>query len=177
MVFSGDLPATCDLYSCMQVSVIVMITKLVENNKRKANQYWPESSGEEHSQQKLDVGGGCKVEHLSTSFQGTYFLRQATYFENPLPGSFCCICLTANRERLSSCTPRSGRILVLQKNQGEKNSSSLNICIRVLLDLVHRAYSLQNCPNKERPGRETKLFTLVLLHFPQAPSWCIAAPE
>ena len=25
----------------------------------------------------LDVGGGCKVEHVSTSYQGTYFLRQA----------------------------------------------------------------------------------------------------
>ena len=25
----------------------------------------------------FDIGGGCKVEHVSTSYQGTYFLRQA----------------------------------------------------------------------------------------------------
>ena len=65
----------------MQVSVIVMMTKLVENTKRKAHQYWPESSGDEPSRQKLEIGGGCSVEHLSTSFQGTYFHRQATSFE------------------------------------------------------------------------------------------------
>ena len=65
----------------MQVSVIVMMTKLVENTKRKAHQYWPESSGDEPSRQKLEIGGGCSVEHLSTSFQGTYFNRQATSFE------------------------------------------------------------------------------------------------
>ena len=83
----------------MQVSVIVMITKLVEKNKRKAHQYWPESSAEDPERQKLDIGGGCKVEHLSTSFQGSYYQRQATYFENPLPGSFCCICRTAGEGR------------------------------------------------------------------------------
>ena len=74
--------------SCMQVSVILMMTKLVENNRRKAHQYWPESSGEDPQRQKLDIGGGCKVEHLSTSFQGGYYQRQATYSENHLARKF-----------------------------------------------------------------------------------------
>ena len=52
-----------------------MITKLVENNKRKAHQYWPEDAGEDPLGLALDVGGGCSVEFVSTSYQGSYFLR------------------------------------------------------------------------------------------------------
>ena len=55
-----------------------MITKLVENNKRKAHQYWPEEAGENPLGLVLDIGGGCSVEFISTSYQGSYFLRQAT---------------------------------------------------------------------------------------------------
>ena len=68
-----------------------MITRLVEKKKLKAHQYWPDSEGEDwklpdsppdpHLGKEvapvLDIGGGCKVEHVSTSYQGTYFLRQA----------------------------------------------------------------------------------------------------
>ena len=47
-----------------------MITRLVEaGERRKAEQYWPENSG------KLEVGGDCWVEHLSTYYQGSYRLR------------------------------------------------------------------------------------------------------
>ena len=57
----------------------MMITKLVENNKRKAHQYWPEDAGEDPLGLVLDIGGGCSVEFVSTSYQGSYFLRQASY--------------------------------------------------------------------------------------------------
>ena len=47
-----------------------MITRLVEvGERRKADQYWPDKSG------KLEVGGGCWLEHLSTYYQGSYHLR------------------------------------------------------------------------------------------------------
>ena len=55
--------------------MIVMITKLVEKNKRKAHQYWPESGGEEPMGPVLDLGEGTKVEYVSTSNQGTYIVR------------------------------------------------------------------------------------------------------
>ena len=60
-----------------QVTVIVMITKLVENHKRKAHQYWPDDDdGDESLGLVFELGGGIRVEHLSSSFQGTYFLRR-----------------------------------------------------------------------------------------------------
>ena len=63
-----------------KVSVIVMITKLVEKNKRKAHQYWPEDTGDDSFGDVLDIGGGFSVKFVSTSFQGSYFLRQEKYF-------------------------------------------------------------------------------------------------
>jgi len=112
-----------------QVSVIVMITKLVEKNKRKAHQYWPESSAEDPERQKLDIGGGCKVEHLSTSFQGSYYQRKFLLH-----------------------LPDSGRREIVQLHTNDWPDLSAPEQPRVLLDLVHRTYNLQNCPNKERPG-------------------------
>ena len=40
-----------------KVSMIVMITKLVEKNKRKAHKYWPEDAGEEPLGLVLEIGG------------------------------------------------------------------------------------------------------------------------
>ena len=62
------------------VSVIVMVTKLVEKNKRKAHQYWPEDTGDDSFGDVLDIGAGFSVKFVSTSFQGSYFFRQEEYF-------------------------------------------------------------------------------------------------
>ena len=59
----------------------MMITKLVEKNKRKAHQYWPEDAGENPLGLVLDIGGGCSVEFVSTSYQGSYFLRQEKFYK------------------------------------------------------------------------------------------------
>ena len=54
----------------MQVSVIMMITRLLEGRKRKAHQYWPDQENP-----LMEIGGGFKVEHVTTS-EGTYFIRK-----------------------------------------------------------------------------------------------------
>ena len=53
-----------------KVGVVVMITALQERNKKKADQYWPDSETE-----ILNIGEGIILEHKSTSYQGTYYHR------------------------------------------------------------------------------------------------------
>jgi len=66
-----------------KVSLIVMITRLVEGQKVKANQYWPDSVEETRMGPELKVAGGITIHHLSTSFQGSYFFRK---FSISIPG-------------------------------------------------------------------------------------------
>ena len=56
MVIQEEVSTLSRLFYFPQVSVIVMITKLVEKNKRKAHQYWPEDAGEESLGLVLDIG-------------------------------------------------------------------------------------------------------------------------
>ena len=57
MVIQEEVSTLSRLFYFPQVSVIVMITKLVEKNKRKAHQYWPEDDGEEPLGLILEIGG------------------------------------------------------------------------------------------------------------------------
>jgi len=63
-----------------EVSVVVMITQLEEgeppNQRRKADQYWPDRQGEEDMGQSVTFLGGIKVDHQSTSTNGSYVLRK-----------------------------------------------------------------------------------------------------
>ena len=56
-----------------EVSVIMMITRLLEGKKRKADQYWPDQE-----QAVVELGEGSRVELVSSSYQGTYHLRKFT---------------------------------------------------------------------------------------------------
>ena len=54
-----------------KVRMIVMLTSLEEGTKKKADQYWPDKD-----QETVDLGNGVKLQHVTTSFQGTYLNRQ-----------------------------------------------------------------------------------------------------
>ena len=57
-----------------QVTVVVMISRLVEKAKLKAHQYWPEGEAGLAGQER-ELGDGYKVKLQATHFTGTFFMR------------------------------------------------------------------------------------------------------
>ena len=118
----------------LKVHVIVMLTKLVENKRRKANQYWPAGNGydvtkgisfiddEEEMGTFLELGGGYHVNTKSTSSNGSYHLRQGNTFykgKSITPsGSLRSGTLMETNVKLFSFRPRNGLIPKLQWIQG-----------------------------------------------------------
>lgn len=103
-----------------KVSLIVMITRLVEGQRVKANQYWPDSAEETKMGPELEVAGEVRIHHLSTSFQGSYFFRK---FSISQPG----------------CETRE----VFQIHTEDWPDLGVPDGTRLLVDLVTRAQSLQ----------------------------------
>ena len=48
-----------------------MLTDLEEGGKKKADKYWPDENAP-----TLDLGNGVTIEHLSTSYQWTFYERK-----------------------------------------------------------------------------------------------------
>ena len=142
-----------------------MITKLIEDGKRKAHQYWPDDTdGEESLGHVYELGGGIRVEHLSSSFQvvvaaviivAVIFVvadyRPVCFTFSPLSrgrtssGGSASSWRTGLNVRSFSSTQRSGRILQLLMSPGLTNDSfqSSSGDFRILLDLVFKASDLQ----------------------------------
>ena len=51
-----------------------MVTQLMETNKVKANQYWPDKDSG-----KMDLEDGASVELMDTSFQSNYHIRRKIF--------------------------------------------------------------------------------------------------
>jgi protein tyrosine phosphatase len=119
-----------------EVKVIVMITRLVEGSgssrKKKADCYWPDKKVEGDSELglEIDLGGGCKVQHLTTSYQGKYFQR-----------------------KFSVWLPDGGIRQVTQIQTELWPDLSAPEGPRILVDLLHRAQDLHVEAGKNSQGR------------------------
>jgi len=119
-----------------EVKVIVMITRLVEGSgsskKKKADCYWPDKKVEGDSELglEIDLGDGCKVQHVSTSYQGKYFQR-----------------------KFSVWLPDGGIRQVTQIQTELWPDLSAPEGPRLLIDLLHRAQDLHVEADKNSNGR------------------------
>jgi len=119
-----------------EVKVIVMITRLVEGSgsskRKKADCYWPDSKVEGDSELglEIDLGGGCKVQHVNTSYQGKYFQRKFSLW---LPDGGIRQVTQIQTELWPD----------LQAPEGP----------RLLIDLLHRAQDLHKEAGKNSKGR------------------------
>jgi len=119
-----------------EVKVIVMITRLVEGEgskrRKKADCYWPDRKVEGDSElgYEIDLGDGCKVQHINTSYQGKYFQR-----------------------KFSLWLPDGGIRQVTQIQTELWPDLSAPEGPRILIDLLHRAHNLHKEASKNSQGR------------------------
>jgi hypothetical protein len=99
----------------LQVSIIVMLTGLVEGEARIAEKYWNDEAEEGIHYGttiggSMDLGGGVVIQHKSTTTNGPYCIRCGARICQANCYSIGDSCWNSNSKRLCKCNWRPGRI-------------------------------------------------------------------